>query len=122
MVPLDPATSTRLVKLLGMLESDHPGEVANAGSAAHRLLQRAGLTWAEIIAPSPPAQTRPSWPEPGDWRQAVRACLDLPDAPLTDWDRSFLRSILSWDVLTEKQNAKLDSIIEKCRSFATRAA
>jgi hypothetical protein len=36
---------TRLAALLGMLGSDHDGEVTNAARAARRLIQHHGLTW-----------------------------------------------------------------------------
>jgi hypothetical protein len=118
-MPLTPATAARLVKLLGMLGSDHPGEVSNAGTAAHRLLQAAGLTWADIIvAPV----TKAGWREPSDWREAVAICLGLIDAPLTDWDRRFLFGIAGREMLTERQAAQLDRIVTACRLHASVAA
>lgn len=39
----------KLVKVLGMLGSAHPGEVAAAGTAAHKLITEAGLRWQDLI-------------------------------------------------------------------------
>jgi len=41
----------RLIKLLGLLGSDHNGEIASAGRMADGLIKDAGVTWAEVIAP-----------------------------------------------------------------------
>ena len=49
----------RLCKLLGLLESDHDGEVVNAARRAAALLREAGTTWSEIIA-LPPASDKES--------------------------------------------------------------
>lgn len=43
----------RLIKLLGLLGSDHEGERGNAARMASDLLRGAGLTWAEVIAKVP---------------------------------------------------------------------
>jgi hypothetical protein len=41
----------RLIKLLGLLGSDHNGEIAAAGRMADALIRDAGVTWADVIAP-----------------------------------------------------------------------
>ena len=41
----------RLIKLLGLLGSDHNGEIAAAGRMADALIRDAGVTWADLIAP-----------------------------------------------------------------------
>jgi hypothetical protein len=41
----------RLIKLLGLLGSDHNGEIAAAGRTADALIRDAGVTWADVIAP-----------------------------------------------------------------------
>src|SRR5215471_10819161 len=41
----------RLIKLLGLLGSDHNGEIASAGRMADALIREAGVTWADVIAP-----------------------------------------------------------------------
>jgi hypothetical protein len=49
-----PKIVEHLAKLLGMLGSDHDGEIANAGRAAHEFIRRFGLTWRDVLA-DPPA-------------------------------------------------------------------
>jgi hypothetical protein len=43
------AVSTKLVKVLGMLGSDHMGERATAADMASRMLKEAGLTWYDVL-------------------------------------------------------------------------
>src|SRR5687767_12283048 len=119
-MPLAPADAAKLTKLLGMLGSDHDGEVAAAGRAANRLLKAHGLTWSDVITPAPQSATLPAvWREPEHWLDAVGLCLVLPDAPLSSWDRKFLISISQRDAdLTEKQQAQLIRIVDKCREHA----
>jgi hypothetical protein len=42
----------RLVRILGMLGSDHAGERASAGLAAHRLVKASGASWYQLLAPA----------------------------------------------------------------------
>lgn len=47
----------RLGKLLGMLGSQHPGEVVNAAAAAEKLRREAGRSWLELLgSPTTSAQ------------------------------------------------------------------
>ena len=118
---LDARTADKLVKLLGMLGSDHPGEVAAAGAAASRLLKASGLTWSDVIFFE--ADARPgTWREPENWIDAVRVCLDLDPSPLTTWDLKFLKGISRQTRLSEKQQIHLDRITDVCRSHSGRAA
>lgn len=57
---LHPTARDRLVKLLGLLGSEHIGERATAAQMASRLLQDCGLTWADVFQPPPaiPAPVR----------------------------------------------------------------
>jgi hypothetical protein len=41
--------SERLVKVLGMLGSEHPGERDNAAVMATKLLKEAGLSWYDVL-------------------------------------------------------------------------
>jgi hypothetical protein len=43
---------TKLVRILGMLGSDHPGERATAALAAHRLVQSKRANWYDLLKPS----------------------------------------------------------------------
>jgi hypothetical protein len=120
-MPLDAATASRLIKLLGMLGSEHAGEVANTGAAASRLLVSAGLTWADVVAVEPEPATG-AWREPNDWIDGLVICMTMHDAPLTPWDRRFLVEISRQAALTEKQQVQLDRIVQTCRHHARQAA
>jgi hypothetical protein len=107
---LDLRAADRIVKLLGMLGSDHDGERAAAGAAAHRFVRQLGLTWGDIIAaPSPPIA-----PENGDdWRRLVRARL-LRAHLLSNREHEFLKSMLRWrGEPSEKQVAWVLAIFQR---------
>src|SRR4051812_35673582 len=44
-----PATLTKLIRILGLLGSDHAGERASAALAAHKLVGTLGLSWRELL-------------------------------------------------------------------------
>jgi hypothetical protein len=46
-------TLARLIRVLGLLGSEHPGERDSAALAAHRLVTAAGTSWAELLHPAP---------------------------------------------------------------------
>lgn len=100
----------RLVKLLGLLGSDHDGERANAAAAADRLVRAAGLTWRDLILPELPQSVR---------RPAVKDALAFVLARqslLTAWERKFCVSLYTQhSAATDKQAAILAQIVEKCR-------
>jgi hypothetical protein len=48
---LSRANLDRLIRILGLLGSDQPGERASAGLAAHKLLSAAKLSWSELLKP-----------------------------------------------------------------------
>ena len=43
---------TRLIRILGMLGSDHDGERAAAALAADRLVRGSGRSWSDLLAPA----------------------------------------------------------------------
>jgi|GEM_PF-4372410 len=43
---------TRLIRILGMLGSDHDGERAAAAQAADRLVRGSGWSWSDLLAPA----------------------------------------------------------------------
>jgi len=50
---MDKAERAKLARILGMLGSEHAGERASAALAAHRLVQAAGVNWAELLVEAP---------------------------------------------------------------------
>jgi hypothetical protein len=60
---LDPRNADRLCKLLGLLSSNHDGEVLAAARKADGFLRTLGLTWRDVIAIRAP-----------DWRHMARSC------------------------------------------------
>jgi hypothetical protein len=53
-------TLAKLIRILGLLGSDQPGERASAALAAHRLIEAGGQSWAELLhaPPTKPAARR----------------------------------------------------------------
>jgi len=49
----------RLVRILGMLGSDHAGERASAALAAHRLVKGTGGSWWQLLSPAKVAPPPP---------------------------------------------------------------
>jgi hypothetical protein len=103
-----------LARVLGMLGSDHPGEVL-AAHQAERIRRVEGVTWPELLAPPPCAILRRT---PihclALLDEAIRLCLGHPEH-LTDWERDFLVSPLPQPPLrlSPKQRAVLDRIATK---------
>lgn len=133
MSALDPRDADKLVKLLGMLGSDHAGERAAAGLKAHSLIAGAGLDWRDLIAVAatsepvcndPKAARRAMYPGRGGPPQRAELLRDHQrDAWLLlasgfrwdDWKRGFLNSIRQCpDPLSQPQKNKL----RECRRAA----
>ena len=47
---MDPDKKKRLIQLLGMMGSEHDGEILNAARLAQRLIGSEGLTWEEVLS------------------------------------------------------------------------
>jgi len=123
-MPLDARTRTLLVKLLGLVGSQHDGEALAAARKAHQLVRDAGLTWHEVVEPGHGTAMPMLWrePAPGDHLDAIAICLLMPNAPLSPWDRKFLISISQRPDITHKQQVQLDRILDACRAHACCAA
>jgi len=103
----------RLAKLLGMLGSDHDGEVINAARAADRLVRDSGLRWPDIAMAGPA-------PAPRGDNDPISFCLSR-SAVLTDWEQRFLRSLGQQRYrLTAKQCAVLGGIVSKVHAAGDR--
>ncbi|MFC0408238.1 hypothetical protein [Roseomonas elaeocarpi] len=50
----------KLVRVLGLLGSEHDGERAAAAMAAHRLIKRSGLSWQQLLGPAQAASRGPA--------------------------------------------------------------
>jgi hypothetical protein len=90
----------RLVRLLGMLGSDHLGERAAAGKLADQLVRSLGLRWDDIVTEGQPGGAQ----HPGSWQATAGEVLAA--AGSTEWERGFAEGLLKkWrgPVLTPKQ-------------------
>jgi hypothetical protein len=113
-VPLTPAELDRLRNICARLGSDFDGERAAAGLLATRLLKDKGLSWCDVVMPTPPAPYRPATEHTTrrdlPWRQTVRDLLAQPGS-LRAWEKNeFLPSLLGFQKLSPKQRNVLDQI------------
>jgi hypothetical protein len=107
---LPAAAADRLVKIAGLLGSDHAGEAASAAAAATRIIRSHGLTWQQLLEPivlprsssARSARKEPPSPSPADWRHAATACLRHPQL-FTRWECTFLENLLGFRRLSAKQ-------------------
>jgi len=124
---LPSAVRERLIKLCGLLTSEHDGERATAARMASDVLRQNRLTWRELLMAEGPcrvcaareareSEQRRGWAESewarADWRQLARHCIAHPDV-LTEWEVGFLHSILRRRHLSGRQQAVLDRIADK---------
>jgi hypothetical protein len=118
---LTPAFADKLVKVLGMLGSDHDGEIAAAGRRAHSMLKAMGLTWSDVIKPASPKSEQPQqqrrWRRPTSPSDTAALCLQWPEV-LTEWEVDFCRSIVGRRRISAKQTEVLDKIARKVEAFA----
>ena len=104
----------KLIRVLGMLGSDHPGERANAAAAADRMIREAGLRWPDIIQPklAPPSRRQREFE---NLKEALDYTLDFA-GELSEWELSFIWSVRRQRTpISPKQSAIVRQIIEKCR-------
>jgi hypothetical protein len=108
-VTLPEPSRTKLVRLLGMLGSDHAGDRANAARMADQLVRERGLSWSDVVKEPP----RPALGPP-EWEAAAHEVMRSNAA--TDWERSFCFSLLTkWRgrQISEKQAAAVEKIVAK---------
>lgn len=122
-MPIPPDLASKLAKVLGMLGSDHDGEIAAAGRRANMMIQKAGLTWGDVI--SPPTAPKPEPPNrpPRRWRTprtpSDSAALALMwGEVLTDWERDFCRSLVGRYRVSSRQAEILTQITDRIEAFA----
>jgi hypothetical protein len=122
---LDPHSAERLVKLLGMLGSNHDGERAAAALKANALVREHGLVWSDVIS-TPHADRRPNDAraknqddQKVDWRTMRDFCAQRSHL-LRPREQAFVDHIDSWrGALTEKQSAWLVSIYTRVKKLAS---
>jgi hypothetical protein len=113
-----PLNRERLAKLLGMLGSEHDGEVITAARRADELVRRGGLTWRDVVAPN---DAQPQLDHVGfGVANEIRFCL-LHRHRLTEWERSFLAGIRNQNAPLSAQRNRLNSIVDKLRARAEAA-
>jgi hypothetical protein len=114
----------KLGKLVLLLSSDRPGEVAGAASAIGRVLRDNGADWhalaERIVAPSM-GQEPPRSDEcdcyPDNWHATREECLHRADA-LRPREHEFLVSLGRWSGdLTPKQHSWLAAIHGRVRGY-----
>jgi hypothetical protein len=123
--PLPPAAADRLIKIAGLLGSDHAGEAASAAAAATRIIRSHGMTWQQLLEPivlqrpplPRPARREPSSPGPTDWRAAAMACLQHPGL-FTRWETDFLSNLQGFRRLSAKQAAVLARLHARVQAAA----
>ncbi|MGI4943365.1 MAG: hypothetical protein ACRYHQ_22840 [Janthinobacterium lividum] len=111
---LSPSDLNKLVGVLGMLGSPHPGERDNAARLADRLVRGRGMEWADLLVPKP-ATYMPPPPPPNDVDADLRVCRAYPGL-LTEWERGFLRGLKPGRSLSAKQQRILSGMARKVRA------
>ena len=104
--PLGLGDRDKLVKLCGLLGSNHDGERAAAALKADAHIKGLGLTWCDVIIA--PAATV-------DWPAMARAILRSCHA--TGWEARFCENLLDkWRdrEISERQRAVLERVFARC--------
>lgn len=109
MIGLSQVDRVRLGKLLAMLGSEHAGERDAAALAAHRLIQKRGITWDQALTPRP---VEKQLPEMGTWRTTCRTLLEHR-AQLRAWEVSFLTHLQNFPRISVKQRYVLGEIAKR---------
>ncbi len=102
---LPAAQRNRLVKLLGMLGSEHAGERDAAGLAASRLLQQHRVTWRDLLTPAPVHRE----PLQSTWRVTCEKLMARAN-DLRPWERKFVADLPNFRRISTKQRYVLAEI------------
>jgi hypothetical protein len=96
-----PKIAEHLTKLLGMLGSEHDGEVLNAGRFADQFVRQLGLQWSDIIVAPP------------EWQAMALLCRRQVHL-LSPKEQEFVLSTVRWRRHpTDKQLHWLQAIYER---------
>ena len=107
---LNSTERARLVKILGRLGSEFPGERAAAGLAATRLLKGCGLLWDGVIAASRPTPSRTL-----AWKATARWCLQHKHL-LSPEEGQYCANLELFDSLSPRQLETLNWIVKTLRA------
>jgi hypothetical protein len=122
---MTPSQRTRLIKLLGMLGSEHDGECLNAARSAQRLVKEAGETWEQVLMAAtgvdPQEVANAAFKagyadgrayRPPTWRALAE---DLLDEDINDWETEFCEGFIArgWASPSEKQRAVFERMADK---------
>ncbi len=113
--------SGRLEKLILLLSSDKPGEVAAAAAAIERTLATVGCDWHDLaawIGAKQQASYTEEHPSGDDWWQMREFCR-RHSRRLRPREAEFIEDLVEWSGdLTEKQDAWLASIYRRLKRQA----
>ncbi len=125
-MPLAPADRSKLARVLALLGSDQPGEVAAAARAADRLVRGRRLDWQDVLGGGVRGGSGAFRPTSGPTPNAfsdhfgdLAACdqrLDL----LTSWERQFVASLAQRRKISSRQREVLLEIAARVRAAGPR--
>ena len=109
----------RLARVCGLFGSEHDGEALAAARQAEKIRKKMGLTWEELLVPSPRRRSKNPPPDDlTDWRLACHFCLERYWL-LTSWERDFVASVARYKKPpSAKQMIILHSLVARCRNAA----
>ena len=106
----------RLARVCGLFGSEHDGEALAAARQAEKIRKKMGLTWEELLVPSPRQRSGEPAPEDlTDWRWACHFCLERYQW-LTSWELDFVATVARY---TKPPSAKQMIILQR---FVARSA
>jgi len=116
MAELPAEAADRLVKILGMLGSQHDGERAAAARKADEIVRtELGMTWTDVLGAA--GGERRKWKEPRDTPEAVAMALAFSEC-LTEWEHEFLKDVFGKRRFSPKQKDVICRIVDKTRKYA----
>ena len=109
----------RLARGCGLFGSDHDGEALAAARQAEKIRKKVGLTWEELLMPSPrPRAADPPPEDLTDWREACHFCLERYHS-LTSWELNFVATVARYQKPpSAKQLRILQRLVARCRNAA----
>ena len=121
---LTDAEAGRIAAIAARLQSDHEGEIVNAGRMLVRSLDKHGLRLGDVLMralkPVPVSPTYSAYkPDPvtpmASHQRQARECIGFPDGVITRWEEEFIASILHQRKISPKQQEILTKIVAKVR-------